>query len=298
MFEVKLIALYFYVCERYEEELKYCCQRFSNNHHPEFTDQEALTLYLYSVAEEKRLTVKDIYRFCEEHLHSWFPRLPSYQAFNTRLGRLSEALRLLWEELLEDHRPAGCTEGPSLVDALPIMTYRGAGHGKVAREVTTKGYCSTKHQYCYGLKLHALNWWRQGTLPHPEGGVLTGADENDLSVFKQHCSELDNRTYYGDKIYCNEPWFAQMYERTHSVMHTPVKAVKGMSEALRQWHHAADRLYSRAVSAMRQPIESWCHWLIEKTGIQTASKVRSTQGLLVHVFGKLAAAYIHLIFNP
>ncbi|MCI5120215.1 MAG: transposase, partial [Candidatus Electrothrix sp. AUS4] len=37
----------------------------------------------------------------------------------------------------------------------------------------------------------------------------------------------------------------------------------------------------------------------EKTGIQTASKVRSTQGLLVHVFGKLAAAMLMLtpVFN-
>lgn len=58
MFEIRLIALYFYVCERYEEELKYICQRFSNNDEPEFTDQEVLTIYLYAVGEEKRLKVK------------------------------------------------------------------------------------------------------------------------------------------------------------------------------------------------------------------------------------------------
>jgi len=38
--------------------------------------------------------------------------------------------------------------------------------------------------------------------------------------------------------------------------------------------------------------------LIEKTEFQRASKVRSANGLLVHVFGKLAAAFIYLIFNP
>jgi len=32
------------------------------------------------------------------------------------------------------------------------------------------------------------------------------------------------------------------------------------------------------------------NWLEEKTGIQRASKVRSYNGLLVHVFGRLAAA--------
>jgi hypothetical protein len=37
--------------------------------------------------------------------------------------------------------------------------------------------------------------------------------------------------------------------------------------------------------------------LIEKTDFQRANKVRSGNGLLVHVFGKLAAAFIYLIFN-
>jgi len=61
---------------------------------------------------------------------------------------------------------------------------------------------------------------------------------------------------------------------------------------------AANDLFSRAVSKIRQPIESLFNWLIEKTEIQRASKVRSTKGLMVYVFGRLAAAYIPLIFNP
>ncbi|PEN04973.1 transposase, partial [Longimonas halophila] len=35
----------------------------------------------------------------------------------------------------------------------------------------------------------------------------------------------------------------------------------------------------------------------EKTGIQAASKVRSTRGLMVHVFGRFAAAMLLLAFN-
>ncbi len=46
-----------------------------------------------------------------------------------------------------------------------------------------------------------------------------------------------------------------------------------------------------------QPIESLFNWLIEKTDIQRASKVRSTKGLMVYVFGRIAAAYIFLILN-
>jgi hypothetical protein len=51
-----------------------------------------------------------------------------------------------------------------------------------------------------------------------------------------------------------------------------------------------DRLYSTAVSRLRQPVESLFNWIQEKTGIECASKVRSFRGLLVHVFARLAAA--------
>ena len=47
---------------------------------------------------------------------------------------------------------------------------------------------------------------------------------------------------------------------------------------------------STAVARVRQPIEALFAWIEEKTGIEYASKVRSYQGLMVHVFGKLAAA--------
>jgi len=51
------------------------------------------------------------------------------------------------------------------------------------------------------------------------------------------------------------------------------------------------------VSRVRQPIESLFNWIEEKTGIQVASKVRSTKGLMVHVFGRLAAALFLMAFN-
>jgi hypothetical protein len=51
------------------------------------------------------------------------------------------------------------------------------------------------------------------------------------------------------------------------------------------------------VSAMRQPIESLFNWLIQRSGIQEASKVRSTKGLLVHCYGKLTVCCFRLLFN-
>ena len=80
-------------------------------------------------------------------------------------------------------------------------------------------------------------------------------------------------------------------------MLTPIKGVKNQAIWEKQFNKAADDLFSTAVSRVRQPIESFFNWLIEKTDLQRASKVRSTNGLLVHVFGKIAAALIYLIFN-
>lgn len=79
-------------------------------------------------------------------------------------------------------------------------------------------------------------------------------------------------------------------------MLTPIKDIKVQTELERQRNQVFNDLFSTAVSKIRQPIESLFNWLIEKTKIQTVSKVRSTKGLLTFVFGRIAAAYIDLIF--
>jgi hypothetical protein len=74
----------------------------------------------------------------------------------------------------------------SLVDSMPIITSAGRNRkGKVAPEITAKGYCSAKNQYYYGLKLHALAFRRKGRLPFPERIVLSSAGGNDLNIFKK-----------------------------------------------------------------------------------------------------------------
>lgn len=292
----KLIEIYFYVCKKYEQDLKYCCQRFSNNNQPEFTDQEAMTIYLYTVHQEERFRCKQIYRFADNYLRSWFPKLPSYEAFNNRINRLSGAFSQLVNPLLSEFVPQGCSSEISLLDSMPIITCSGKRAGKVAPELTDKGYCSTKGIYYYGSKLHALAFHHKGHLPFPEELLLTPASENDLNVFKQAWSNIENRTFFGDKIYYNNEFFSELTSSKNSVMLTPVKGVKGQSEKEKHFDKAANDLFSTAVSRVRQPIESLFNWLIEKSDFQRASKVRSTKGLIAHVFGKIAAAFIYLIF--
>lgn len=293
---LQLIAIYLYVCDTYERELKHTCQRFSNNCEPEFTDQEIITIYLYVMHVEQRFKIKQIYEYAHSHLRSWFPQLPSYVAFNTRLNRLSDTFKTLVSIMLHTHIPSDCQLDTSILDSLPIITCSGKRKGKVAREITDKGYCSTKNMYYYGLKLHALGFRRSQKLPFPEELLFTPASENDLNLFKQAWSEIENRTFFGDKIYNDREYFQNLLETNRSMMLTPIKGIKNLAETIKRWDKAANDLFSTAVSKVRQPIEAFFNWLIEKTDIQRASKVRSTNGLLVHIFGRLAAAYIFLIF--
>jgi len=294
--ECKLIEIYFYVSEKFEKELKFYSERFSNNSKPEFSDEEVMTVYLYIMHHEQQFKIKHIHRFASEYLRSWFPKLPSYQAFNNRLNRLHTAFSKLTEILLSEFQPEDCCLDQSLLDSMPIITCSGKRTGKVAKEITDKGFNSTKGFYYYGLKLHALGFRRIGKLPHPEQILFTPASVNDLSLYKEAWSKINNRVFYGDKIYNDKDFFINMKNEVDSEMLTPVKGVKGMSDALKKFNKAADDLFSTAVSRVRQPIEALFNWLIEKADIQRASKVRSTKGLLVHIFGRLATAYIHLIF--
>lgn len=294
---LNLISIYLKISELYDTDLKYVCQRFTNNNEPEFTDQEVMTIFLYAMNQEERFTTKQIYKFADRYLRTWFPKLPSYVAFNTRANRLCEAFRMLCSLILDNNRPEDCNFDFSLLDSLPIITCSGKRNGgKVARELTDKGYCSTKSMYYYGLKLHALAFHRPNRLPFPESLVLSPASENDLNIFKQNWDVIGNRLFWGDKIYLDGPFFNNLKSNINSIMHTPIKYVKGTPEVLKQRDKAADDLFSTAVSKIRQPIESFFNWLIQKTDIQRASKVRSTKGLIVHVFGRIAAAFIGLIF--
>lgn len=292
----KLVKIYDYVCQKFEQSLSYECQRFSNNNEPDFTDQEIMTIYLFVIHHQGIFNKKDIHHYAKDHLISWFPNLNSYQAFNNRLNSLCVVMGRLVEYMLDEFRPSDCCNQQSLLDSMPIILCSGKRKGKVATEITDKGYCSTKGIYYYGVKLHALGFRRIGSLPHPEQIVISNASENDLTVYKDNWSELPNRTFFGDKIYLNEDFFKAIKHNYNSEMLTPVKYSRGSSNTIKKFNKAADELYSKAVSTIRQPIESFFNWLIQKSDIQNASKVRSTKGLNLHLFGRLAAAFIGLIF--
>lgn len=286
-----LIKIYLLICNNWENNLKYISQRFSNNSNPDFTDQEILTIMIYCTAFEKKTQIKEIHRFTNVYLRDWFPLLPSFVAFDKRVNRLSDTFEALFSLLIDLNTPNGLDEEICLVDSMPIITCSGKRKAKVARELTDKGFCSTKSMYFFGVKIHLLASRVVGKIPYPKSIIISPASENDLNIFRGNWSNIPNVAVFADKIYKDTEMQNNMINIDSELL-TPVKYYRGVCEKIKQFSAAADKLYSRAVSQIRQPIEALFSWLIENTDIQRASKVRSAKGLMVHIYNKLAAAII------
>lgn len=288
--ERQLIELYLWVCRAYNSEPDLKAQRMSNNDRPRFTDQELMTVYLFGHLQG-HFTQRRIYDYAAGHWREWFPHLPSYQAFNRRLGRMSAAFALLLQDALAQAARQLGGGSDRLLDSLPIMLAKGArgDRAKVAREVAAKGYCASKRLYYHGVKLHLLARKRYRRLPVPESLVLTSAAVHDLTAFQQRVAWPEQGALFGDKAYGDAQTCAALEERRVTLC-VPEKRPLRQPE----WEPG---LWSRFVSAMRQPVESCFNWLIQRAGIQDASKVRSTDGLLVHCYGKLTVCCFLLLFN-
>lgn len=284
----KLISIYYHVCDKYSKVLYDHVQRFSTNQlQGQITDEEILTIYLFCTAYEQKQTIKSMHEHISHYWLSWFPGLPSYQAFNERLNRLASAFPRLVEVLCEDFALEADALEVLLGDSMPIITCAGNRKGKVARQLTDKGYCATKKMHFYGVKLHVMGLRRKGNLPLPKVALATPASVHDLTALKPLLETLQVPAVL-DKAYCDAT-LAETVAANGAAIVTPIKARKGRPEPLKVFDSAYEQIFNTAVSKIRQPIEALFSWFEEKTKIQKASKVRSDKGLIVHIFGKLAA---------
>jgi hypothetical protein len=287
--EHELIELYLLVCRFYDKrpDLKY--QRLSN-FRPRCTDEELLTMYLFGhlqgFHEQRR-----IYQYVRRHWHGWFPNLPSYQAFNRRLNLLAPAFSELISDVLESAVVQLAPVADRLIDSLPVMLAKGTrcSTARVAREVADKGFCASKGSYYYGVKLHTIALRRTNQLPLPALLHLSRASQHDLSALRELNPDLGECVLFGDKAYADEET-KTVFAGRGTYLVTPYKRKRNEPET------NAPALWSRFVSSFRQPIEGFFGWLIQRTNIQNASRVRSTKGLFVHCYGKLAVACLLLTF--
>jgi len=291
MLEIKLIRLYYYVCHCYSTQLRWQVQRFSpNSLAGKITDEELLTIYLFAVASEQKYQLKQVYDFTLKYWSAWFPNLGSYQNFSYRLKRLSNCLTLLTDILMQSMRQESSSD-IALVDSLPIISCSAHRKPKVALHLTAKGYCAAKKLYYHGCKLHLLSGFRPKQMALPRQVGFTPANVDDLTALRPVLEALPHTVIFADKAYADKELRAKLRQK-HSLLFTPPKKVKAKPQVLQQFDQAADDLLAKAVSSIRQPIESLVNWLQQKVNIQNASKVRSDKGLQIHLYGKLAAALI------
>lgn len=302
MKELELIRLYFYFCDYNDKGLGQYHQRFSRNSCPsneKLTDMELLTIYFYARLYEDKHLKSDIYDYACRYLRSWFPQLPAYANFNSRLNKLGSMMMGLVECMLHQLQNIdnqGIDKEIVLIDSLPIMLCSGRRAGKVAPELSEKSYCATKGLYYFGLKLHIVAIHRKGRLPLPEFISITSGAENDLEAIRPVLPRLINRAIFADKAYADKALNDSLLKENNTYIYTPVKLVKGETEPRRQFKKAADDLFSTAVSTIRQPIESLFNWLIVKSNIQNAAKLRASDALILHVFGSIAVALTSWLF--
>jgi hypothetical protein len=267
--------------------LKY--QRLSN-FKPRFTDQELITVYLFGHLNGL-YQKKAIYRFTRNYWAKWFPDLPSYQAFNRRLNLLESAFHAIGAVLIKALAELHAGEFDHLIDSMPVILASGSFscRARVAREIANRGYCAAKRLHFHGVRLHFIASRRSGSLPLPKSIWLREASAHDLTSLKQQRVFLPNSTLFGDKAFCDTS--LEMHFKEHNTrLFVPKKKPKGKELS------AYEKEQNRLISKIRQPIESLFNWLIEKTQIQRANQVRSTDGLLVHCFGKLTFALLLLVF--
>jgi len=286
-----LIEIYLFVCRVYDTSAATCFQRLSNNRAPEFTDQELITIWFFAHFEgcfEK----KKIYRLILKYWREWFPALPSYQTFVLRLNRLEPTFQTFGAVLSGVLAAQRTPEVDHLVDSLPVML---AQHGhsyraRVGREVADIGYCAAKKTRFHGVRLHLVAQRRMGRLPLPSQVWLCAASHHDSQAFIQQQPALPTTELFGDLAYPTPEISAHLKDQQTRLV-APRKKPKGKELT------AAEKYYNRLVRRIRQPIESLFNWVPEKIEIQRASKVRSTDALMIHCWGKLAVAFFLLVFN-
>ena len=287
----QVIQIYLLVCQIYDNPSSLKYQRASN-FKPVFTDEEIITVYLFGQLNEK-FNHRQIHQFIREYWLDWFPALPSYQAFNRRLNLLTDNFQTLFAHLLNGlNSKQELLSADFLIDSMPVMLALGtrARRGRVAPEIAKTGFCATKQIHFHGVRVHLIGSRESGTLPTPARIWLREGNVHDLTALREIGNELPaGITLFADKAYADATFKTELESRRIKLL-TPLKKPK------KQDFSAEQKQFNKTISSFRQPIESFFKWLIDKTAIQRASQIRSTEGLLIHCLGKLTFALFLMSF--
>jgi len=167
-----------------------------------------------------------------------------------------------------------------------VANEKRSGSAKTASEICNKGYCASKKMYYYGVKVHAIAQKQYSALPLLFAAWISPAAEADLTSAKENLDFIKDINFFGDKAFIDKKWKAELATRGVSLV-TPSKLYRGQTEL-----KPGDTFLNSVISSIRQPIESLFSWIHDKTKIQHASKVRSTNGLFAFIFARIASLFL------
>lgn len=280
------------VCHLYDMQSELHLQP-NRNGQPYLTVPELMTIYLFGQLNG-HFKKRAIYDFINHYWRAHFLALPSYQAFARRLNLLENNFQSLVGYLLAELR-ADNTRSDTLdhlIDSMPVMLAQGSKskRARVARQLAGCGFCATRQIHFHGIRLHLLARRQPNKLPVPTQLWIERGNTHDLTALRSAQSQIPEQiNLFGDKAYGDRRFKDFLRVRRIHLL-TPLKKPKNGELSKTEKH------YNKLVSKIRQPIESFFKWLIDKTDIQRASQIRSTDGLLVHCLGKLSFALLLLNF--
>jgi hypothetical protein len=224
----------------------------------------------------------DVYNFAKRHLKKHCEHLPTYKQFCVRVNKLAPVFAELCNLDLSKKLKKTKTH---LLDSAPVIVAIGSrsGRAKTASELCDKGYCASKKMWYYGVKIHVLAEERPHTVPVPRKIIVTRASEQDINTGKVMLENAEDIDVFGDKAYIDEDWGYDL-QLQWVQLNTPFKERSKNQLPLDD----GERAWNAMVATHRQQIESLFSQISRLTDIQSASFVRSEQGLLSFIWAKLA----------
>jgi len=140
----------------------------------------------------------------------------------------------------------------------------------------------------YGVKVHIGAFEQSKTLPIPYYLIISPASTHDKVAQEDELRSIRNATVVADKAYVDQR-LSQHMEENNSTLVTPPRYGRGTKEWEKQRYGAENRITQTLISKLRQPIETIFSWLHSHVNIEKASRIRSYRGLLIHIYGKIAA---------
>jgi hypothetical protein len=203
-----------------------------------------------------------------------------------RLNRLADILELVFAVI---SLSLNANDVSVAFDSMPIVVAGAArsNRAKVAKSLCSKGYCSSKKMWYYGIKLHLVVNADKNRAPYTIVlGDFTPASTHDIEFLKKNARLIKAERGFGDKAYLS----AEMTKDMQSVGIELLCPPKKPRQAELSF---AEHLIGALISGTRQAIETAFNWLNVHTGIGKASHIRSANGLRRHVFGALLAVSLH-----